>query len=176
MTIEIQTALIAATVALITAGVTVYFSYNQIQRERTRWLFDLKRTYALELYKIRFSEYPRLLRTIGKLSHGSATKVTPDIAHEVSQEINEWFYSAGGLVADTRTRGAVLGLRQVCRKRKEGPRPENLHEWRNATVFMLRRDLDLLGRESFEPEESGPLLAQIKSEMDKIESSNQKKS
>ncbi len=171
MTTEIQTALIAAIVALITAGIAAYFSYNQIQRERTKWLFELKTSYALELYKIRLIEYPKLLQTIGRLSHGSASKLTPEIAQEVGQEINEWFYSTGGLVADAKTRGAILGLRQVCRKWKEGPRPEDLYEWRNATLFLLRRDLDLVGRESFDSGDSAPLLAQVKSEMDKLQKS-----
>ena len=168
MPIEVQSAIIAALVALITAGITAYLTWNQIQRERTKWLVDLKTSYAVELYKARLTEYPKLLKIIGRLSTYAPVKLTPEIAHEIADEINEWFYSAGGLCADTRTRGAILGLRQACIKWKEDSLPSDVRQWRNAAMWSLRRDLDIIGLESFNPDDTAPLLAQIKKEMEAV--------
>lgn len=168
MSNEIQSALIAALVALITASITGFLTWNQIQRERTKWLIELKTTYAVELYKARLSEYPKLLKIIGKVSSYASVTVTPELAHEAANEINEWFYSAGGLCADTRTRGAILGLRQSCLMWKDGIIPPEVRQWRNVAVYSLRRDLDIIGLESFDTDDTASLLVQMKKEMDSL--------
>lgn len=166
MSSDIQTALIAAIVALLTASITGFLTWYQIQRERSRWLIDLKKGYALELYKLRLQTYPKGLEIIGKLSTRAANPLTPEKSRQIAEELNAWFYSAGGLCADTRTRGALLGLRESCLAWKSGDMPAEIRQWRDAAVFLLRRDLDLLGLESFSEQDTAPLLEKLKREME----------
>lgn len=168
MPAEIISALIAALVALITAGITGVITWAQIQRERTRWLADLKASYSVELYKARLAEYSRLFPLFGRLSTRAPVPLTPQSAAEVAQEINDWLYSAGGLVAAKSTRGALLALRDRLLRWQEGRRPDEIRVWRNAAMFALRRDLDILGLESFEPGQDTTLLQQLKQEMDAV--------
>ncbi len=168
MATELQVALIAAVVAFVTAWPTWFFTWYQIKRERSRWLIDLKQEYSTELYKARLAAYPKALEIIGKLSARAAVPATPDIARTVANELNGWFYSAGGLYADTRTRGALLGLRESCLAWKQGSRPPELLQWRDAAVFLLRRDLDLQGLESFDQQDSAPLLEKIKKDLEAL--------
>lgn len=60
MPLEIQTALISAAVAIITVAIGGFLTWNQIQRERRRWLTDLKTAYSMELHKTRLDSYPRV--------------------------------------------------------------------------------------------------------------------
>ena len=79
---EFQSALIAAViaalVALITAGVSSYISWTQIQRERSKWLTDLKQAYALEIFKARLAAYQKMQETIGQLSSQAQTTLTEE--------------------------------------------------------------------------------------------------
>ena len=168
MPVELQTALIAASVALITAAITGFFTWTQIRRERTKWLIDLKSSYAIELYKVRIVEYSKLIKIIGKLSSHSSTALTPEITHNIANEINNWFYSTGGLCADKNTRGAILGLRRACSKWERGKFPPEIRQWGYAAVFSMRRDLDIIGLEAFDPNDVTPLLEQIKKEIENV--------
>jgi hypothetical protein len=168
MPTEIVNALIAAIVALLTAGLSGYVTWNQIQRERRKWLIDLKTAYSVELYKTRLAEYPKVLHILQKLSSRAPAPRTPEIAQEVGREINDWFYSTGGLCADATTRGALLGLRNACLHWKNGTKPDEIRVWRNAAIFSLRRDLDIKGLEDFNPDDTTPLLEKLKKEMDAV--------
>src|SRR5712692_7982284 len=68
MPLEIQTALISAAVAIITVAIGGFLTWNQIQRERRRWLTDLKTAYSMELHKTRLDSYPRVYEIFKKLS------------------------------------------------------------------------------------------------------------
>src|SRR5258708_932564 len=59
---------------------------------------------------------------------------------------------AGGPCADATTRGALLGLRECCRTWavEGGSELADLYKWRNLPSTFLRRDLDVLGLESYD--------------------------
>lgn len=101
----------------------------------------------------------------------------PAVAHRNShaagrrgstRELNEWIYSAGGLCAEATTRGAVVGLRECCRKwaQDEGPQPDDLDTWRNLTTTFLRRDLDVGGLDSYDFDLDSTLLSKLQDELD----------
>lgn len=169
MSIAIQTALISGLIALFTTAIGSYFTWYQIQRERKKWLIDLKTAYALELYKVRLANYPEVYKIIAKLSSRSPESLTPEKAKQIALEINDWFYSVGGLCADVNTRAAVIGLREACLSWIQGDEPPDLTDWRNATLLLLRRDLDLHGLESFNLMNRQSLLETLKSEISSIE-------
>jgi hypothetical protein len=109
---------------------------------------------------------------IGQLSSQAKTQLTPERANEIALEINNWVYSNGGLVAETNTRGAILGLRDACMSWHTGNQPKEIKEWRNATLFLLRRDLDVLGLEAPDAlEDRSSLLEKIKGEITYLEKS-----
>ena len=105
MPLELQTALIAALVALVTAALSSFITWSQIQREKTKWLTDLKTSYSVELYKTRLASYPRIFEILGRLSKHAPVHVTPATAKQIAQEIHARLYPPGGLCADARTRG-----------------------------------------------------------------------
>lgn len=168
MSIELQTALISALVALVTAAIGGYFTWYQIRRERTRWLIDLKTSYSTELYKTRLASYPQIYQTLGKLSRYAPDPLTPEKAQQIGQEIQAWLYSTGGLCADASTRGALNGLRHYCLGWKEGTRPHDIEAWRQTASLLLRRDLDIQGIESFDPKDSTSLLKKLQAEIASI--------
>jgi len=81
MSTELQTALIAGVGALIAAGVTGYLAWQQIQRERSRWLYDVKTTLSMELYRKRMEEYAKLSTILIGLSTRNQPKLTIARAH-----------------------------------------------------------------------------------------------
>jgi hypothetical protein len=170
MPIELQTALISAVVALITALFGGYLTWNQIKRERRKWLIDLKTAYSLELYKTRLASYPRVFEIIEKLSLLTSDPLTQEKAKLIARELNEWFYSAGGMCAETSTRGAIRGLRDCCFRwgHKGGNKPDDLYKWRDAAVLLMRRDLDIQGLETFEFAEGDTLFKKLQEEMDSM--------
>ena len=165
MPLELQTALIAAVVALVTAALSSFITWSQIQREKTKWLTDLKTSYSVELYKTRLASYPRIFEVLGRLSKHAPVPVTPETAKHIAQEIHEWLYSPGGLCADASTRGALKELRSICASWQQGERPPALGEWRHSALFLVRRDLDLQGFESFDPKDRETLLKKVQAEM-----------
>jgi hypothetical protein len=177
MPVELQTALISAGVAMVTVLVGGYISWSQLRRERSRWLTDLKSTYSLELYKSRLASYPQAFEIIGGLSH-RGEPVTAEGAKQIAGELNAWLYSMGGLCAATRTRGAVLGLRDCCYTwgREGGKRPSDLYAWRNATLSLLRLDLDLHGLESYDFGNPQSWLSQLQEEIRSLEQAQARRS
>jgi hypothetical protein len=176
MTIEIQTALIAALVALITASITGLISWLQLRREKDRWMTELKLSLITELHKSRLGEYPKLLNKLQQISFRSSPHLTPEKAQTLAQDINNWFYSTGGLIAEASTRSAILGLREACANWKSGDMPQELVKWRNIVVFLLRRDLDILGLESFDAQDTVPLLNLLQAQMNTSTKSKEKHS
>jgi hypothetical protein len=173
MPIELEAALIAALVALITAGVSSLLSWMQLRRERDKWLVEFKSTYSLELYKARLSSYAEVFKTIGKLSNYN--RPTFSSAKEVANELNNWLYSNGGLCAGNNTRGAILGLRESCERwSKEESRPSDLYEWRNAALASARLDLDLQGLESYDFANPQSLLHQLQSDIQSLREAREK--
>jgi hypothetical protein len=163
---QVAAALISGVVALLIGGASALLTLSQIRREHRRWLADLKTAWSLELYKARMATYPNVHKALAPLSHTAA--VTPQAAEVVARELNEWIYSAGGLCAEATTRGAVLGLRDCCRKWAEdgGSQPNDLYIWRNLTTTFLRRDLDLGGLDSYDFDLDSTLLSKLQSELD----------
>lgn len=168
---EVTAALISGVVALVVGVASSVVALSQIRREHRRWLADLKTAWSLELYKSRMTTYPEVHRSLAPLSH--TVTVTPDAAGEVARQLNEWIYSAGGLYAEATTRGAVLGLRDCCRKWADsgGSLPDDLYTWRNLTTTFLRRDLDVVGLDSYDFDLDSTLLSRLQ---DEIESTNRR--
>jgi hypothetical protein len=175
MSTQVITALISGTVALAVAGVGGLLTWSQVRRERTKWLVDIKAAYTLELYKTRLNSYPELLQVMSKISSRSIKSVTPIESEAVAAELNSWFYSVGGLCADARTRGAVLGLRECCDLwARSGTRPKELFAIRNAALFFMRRDLDLAALESYDFSNTSTLLAELQADLDTIQDAKKK--
>jgi hypothetical protein len=166
MSIALQTALISAGVALIIALLSTYIT---LRLERRRWLINLKTSYETERYKARLAAYPRVFEILLKLSHGSREAANAEIATQVAYELNDWFHSVGGMCAEAETRGAILELRGLCFTwGREGKMPDNLYDWRNASILLLRRDLDIEGLESTDIEKIKPILEKLREGMAKI--------
>lgn len=168
MPLEIQTALISAAVAIITVAIGGFLTWNQIQRERKRWLTDLKTAYSIELHKTRLASYPQVYEIIKKISTfaDQTDPVTPEKAKQIAQELNDWFYSVGGMCAEATTRGALLGLREACAEWGTGKKPSDLDEWRFSLMLLLRRDLDIRGLESFDLNDRASMLEEVKKQVE----------
>lgn len=168
MSAELQTALIAGVVALLTAGITGFLTWQQIQRERSKWLYDLKTTVSVELFRKRMAEYAELTKTLEALSTTHKPKLTMSRAHEVADEINRWMYGAGGLVASKRTRNAGWALRDRLLRWRAGLQPKDIMEVRTLLMWSMRSDLDLpTGRAQDVSEDT--LIQQLKDEMNRVE-------
>ncbi len=72
-------------------------------------------------------------------------------------------------VAESSTHGALKGLRYACQTWQHEERPTEIGEWRHVATFLLRRDLDIRGFESFDPKERGPLLKTLQDEICSLE-------
>jgi hypothetical protein len=171
MSTQLEAAIIAGVVGLLTAAFGTTVTFLQAQRERSRWLVDFKASYTIELYKQRLLTYPKVFTTIGRLSHGAIPKPNSSIAEEVASELNEWLYGAGGLCAEAGTRGAVLGLRLRCRSWADSGdhgQPADLYQWRNVALTMLRLDLDVVGLEQYDFDHMPSALQRLKKEVDQM--------
>ncbi len=165
---ELQTAVIAGVVALITATLTGFLTWQQIRRERAKWLYDLKATFSVELHKARMAEYAGLSKLLIGISRANHEKLTPARAHKIAEAINEWMYGEGGLVASAPTRTAGWALRDRLLRWKAGPRPKEIIEVRTLLWWSMRQDLDIAsGREQDLSEDM--LLKQLRKEMDGVE-------
>ncbi len=168
MSPELQAGIIAAVVALITAGATGLLTWQQIQRERTKWLYDIKTSLSVELYRKRMAEYAELSKILMELSTTKQKQLTIARAHAIAEEINEWMYGAGGMVASARTRNAGWALRDRLLRWKAGAQPKDIMEVRTLLMWSMRNDLDIpSGRIDDESEDS--LLKQLRDEMEKVE-------
>ena len=167
MSPELQSALIAAIVALITASITGLLTWQQIRRERARWLYDIKTTFSIELYRRRMDEYGKLSKILIGLSRASQQKLTPAKAHAIAVSINDWMYGEGGLVASARTRKTGWALRDRLLRWKTGNRPKDIIEVRTLLWWSMRLDLDIpSGREQEVPEDR--LIKQLQDEMNGV--------
>jgi hypothetical protein len=168
MPIDLQTAMIAAVVALLASGVTAAIGWKQLQREKAKWLLDLKAQYTLELYKIRFEEYQKLNQIIGQLSRRPGNTPTTEIGYKVGEEINGWYFARGGLCTSRQTRSAVIKLRDFCLMWKTGDMPRDVRDWWLTVEYLMRRDLDLISSEEVNRTDVLPLLEEIDQEMKKF--------
>ena len=168
MSPELQAGIIAAVVALVTAGITGYLTWQQIQRERSRWLYDIKTTLSVELYRKRMAEYAELSKLLLSLSTTQQKKLTVARAHEIAEEINEWMYAAGGMVASARTRNAGWALRDRLLRWKAGAQPKDIMEVRTLLMWSMRNDLDIASGRT-EDTSGDTLIQQLKDEMNKVE-------
>jgi len=156
MPVQVVAAIISAVVSFVIALISVFFSWKQlqgekakirqervkIQQERTQWLVDIKSSYALEIYKARLVEYPKMGEILGRLSKHAPTQLTSEKAKQIASEIHKWLYSPGGLYAESSTRGALKELRAACSTWERGEKPVTIGDWRHIALFLLRRDLD----------------------------------
>jgi hypothetical protein len=193
MPVQVEVALISALVTFLAAAISGAIAWNQYKQnkakflreqedkqkefrqelekfrhERQKWLIDLQAALELEKYKTRIASYPQAFMIIGKLSHRAREKVTPEIAGQVAYELNDWFYSTGGMCADISTRGAIRVLRRACLTwGKQGSRPSDFYRLRNNALFLLRNDLGLQGLEEldFSDTEDISLLKRVKGEV-----------
>lgn len=171
MSTQLETAIIAGAVGLVTALIGTAVTFLQARRERSKWLVDFKTSYVIELYKQRLSTYLTVLEVIGRLSHGAVPKPDSKIAGEVASGLNAWLYGAGGLCAEAGTRGAVLGLRLRCRAWAEsgdGGQPADLYQWRNVALTMLRLDIDVIGLEQYDFDNMPSALQRLKNEVEQM--------
>lgn len=171
MSTQLETATIAGVVGLLTAAIGSLVTIIQSQRERSKWLVDFKTSNAIELYKQRLSTYPKVFEIIGCLSHGAVPTPDSSIAGQVARDLNDWLYGAGGLCAEAGSRGAVLGLRLRCRKWADSGdqgKPEDLYQWRNVALQMLRLDIDVVGLEQYDFGNMPSALQRIKEEVEQM--------
>ncbi len=168
MSMELQTALIAAGVALVTALIPAFISWQQVQRERMHWLYDIKTTLSVELHRKRMEEYAQLSKILLGLSTTSQKQLTITRAHQIAAEINEWMYGAGGLVASAKTRTAGWALRDRLLRWKAGHQPKDIMEVRTLLLWSMRNDLDIPSGRTLDTEEDS-LLMQLKDEMTRVD-------
>ncbi len=168
MSIDLQTALIAATVALVTASITGVLTWQQLRRERAKWLFDLKTSISLELYKARMTDYTGMMKILSKLSRKGKPPLTIKTAQELAQEINDWMYSAGGLFASARTRNAGFAIRDILMGWTEGSIPREAIQVRDALIWSMKMDMDI-SPDSRWRYSSDTVLKQLQDEMDTFE-------
>lgn len=168
MSPELQSGIIAAVVALITAGATASLTWQQMRRERARWLYDIKTTFSVELYRARMADYAELSKILMELSTTRREKLTVAAAHQIAASINEWMYGSGGLLASARTRKAGWALRDRLLRWKTGPQPKDIMEVRTLLMWSMRADLDIpSGRVQDVSEET--VIQQLSAEMKRVE-------
>lgn len=179
---ELMGALTTVAVALLTSIVTILVWWGQTRRDRekwnqemrdknTEWLVTVKSNFSLELYKTRLTEYPKLIRIVGKLSNRDAEPLTEDKLRKVGMELNGWLYSAGGMSASKELRGAIIGLRESCLTLQPfGEETKLLYPFRNMTLFMLRHDLDLIGLEAYDYHNLPTMLEALNADMGRLRS------
>ncbi|MEU4562882.1 hypothetical protein AB0F72_31265 [Actinoplanes sp. NPDC023936] len=166
MPVPVIAALVSGLVALAVGLASGAIALLQFRREKSKWIVDTKMAWNLELYKRRLDSYPAVFDAMRALSHGSAEPATAETADEVAHCLNDWLYSAGGMSASSTSRGAVLGLRIMCRNwHRTGERPKELYEFRNMSLRSLRLDLDLVGLEEYEFDDMKSWLRRLQDEM-----------
>ncbi len=168
MSSEWQAGLISVIVALITSGITGYLTWQQIQRERSRWLYDIKTALSVELYRKRMTEYAELSKLLLSLSTTQQKKLTIARAHEIAGEINQWMYGAGGMVASARTRNAGWALRDRLLRWKAGSQPKDIMEVRTLLMWSMRNDLDIASGKTVDTS-GDTLIKQLRDEMNRLE-------
>lgn len=77
-------------------------------------------------------------------------------------QLNQWFYSRGGMYAHATTRGAIRGLRDACLDWEEGKDLRSIWQWRDDAVLLLRHDIGLTGTESYEFDNVQTVLERVR--------------
>jgi hypothetical protein len=168
---QVQAAVIAGVVGLLTASIGALLTFLQARKERSKWLVDFKSNYTLELYRQRLAVYPAAFKIIGRLSHGAEPQADASVAGQVAIELNDWIYGAGGLCAEAGTRGALLGLRMRCSAwagAGDHGRPKDLYDWRNVALAMLRLDIDLSGLEEYDFANMQSALERLRNDVNRM--------
>lgn len=165
---SISNTLISASVALLIGSTTGFLTWAQLRRDNLRKVIDLRTSWALEMYKTRLSTYPQILESILPLSTSGNLQPDADTCSSIADRLNEWLYSTGGLCSDTTTRAAITALREVCREWAQSPEkgpPSDTYRFKNLTIALLRRDLDLDGPEAYEIYGPMPFLTRIQRQL-----------
>ncbi len=165
MSPDLQTALIAGGVSLVTASLTGLVAWVQIRRDSAKWLYDIKTSVSVELYRARMAEYAKLSEILIGLSTRNQPKLTVVKAHAIGAVINEWMYGAGGLVASARTRNAGWALRDRLYRWKSGAQPKDILEVRRLLMWSMRADLDISSGRAEDTAEAS-LIQRLQEEME----------
>lgn len=167
---QLAAVLVSGGVALVVGGIGVVVALVQVRRERRRWMAGLSVAWSVELHRARIATYPEAMSALLPLSEASTEPPNKETAWHVAERLNAWLYSAGGLCASATTRGALLGLRQHCRRwAADGRRPDDLYEWRDLLIAFLRYDLDLPGLEDYDFDLEPSQLARFQAELRRLD-------
>ena len=152
-----QSLIFTALISLVVASLSGFISsYITISIESRKLRIDLKKAYAVELFKKRLEAYPPVWEALGQLSEQAVVPLNSLIAAEVGNQVNHWLYSVGGLCADRETRRALLDVRNACLDlRNGGASVVQIRDLRDVAMVYLRRDVSLKGLESFDAEATG---------------------
>lgn len=101
-------------------------------------------SFPKEHFNLRVEEYSKLARMLVPISSHADSPLTPATAHQISRDLNQWFYDRGGIVAQEVTRRLVYKLIKACAAWKEGPQPEEIHLIKNWIMYSCRNDLDIV--------------------------------
>lgn len=142
MSSAVATAVISGLVALAVAGLSAVLTWAQFQRERNKWLIDVKVAWTLELLRARLASYPTAHSVLAPLSSYADEPATAETARQVARDLTAWLYSAGGLCADAKARSAVIAVRDCCHSwgRGGGVQPAELFALRDLAINFLRLD------------------------------------
>jgi hypothetical protein len=166
MSDQIKGALVAAGIGILSALLANYLGWRT---ERRKWIISLKSNTKVELLKVRLKSYPEAFALLRQVSSTRRDQVTPDDARRLSIEFSDWLYSDGGMAAEASTRGAILVLRgQMELWAENAEMPADFYDWRDRALIFLRRDLDLVGLESYDESAPGSLLDQIRGEAESL--------
>ena len=136
--------IVASLSGMVSAVITISVARRTLQ-------IDLKRAYAVELFKKRLAVYPPVWEALGALSEQAVAPLDEAKAILIARQLNDWLYSVGGLCADRQTRRALLDVRNGCLDfASAGFSISTLRELRDNAMIYLRKDLALKGLESFD--------------------------
>src|SRR5436309_11968306 len=96
----------AALIALAAAIVTGIFSYTAGMHKAENEA-AVAFSFPKEQFNARLEEYPKLWKILLPISSHADPPLTPEAAHKISQDLNEWYYNRGGLVAEEHSRRLV---------------------------------------------------------------------
>ncbi|MBI5429403.1 MAG: hypothetical protein HY938_02970 [Nitrosomonadales bacterium] len=165
---KLSSTAIALIAAITTAVITGYISYStakyQLEKQAAITL-----SFAKEQFDVRLNEYPKLWQTLLPISSRSPVELTPQKCQAISQELNQWLYGKGGLVAHEYTRSLVIQLRDACGDWKSGERPKSISELKHAIIYSCRNDLYLVARKDTEISTLNKLIEKRNIEIEKLQ-------
>lgn len=141
-------------ISLVVGAVSGYISsLIAVRQEKAKLAIELRKAYAIELFKKRLETYSEVMKILGILSGASTEPLNIEKARQAGNKLNEWLYSVGGLCADMETRGALTILRNECLfTNGDIDSFKNIHNFMKESMLRLRRDLDIEGLKAFNPE------------------------